>query len=269
VVVTVKSAVPINIDFMIHRSGEWMMLMLGESIFSLLIVDVKDKGVDFYLVFYFSLLTVILAQLLHFQSEPHQADLHAARRSKNAGMIWASIQYLYSLSLVTIGASYTFFLLYAKDNHERRRLVLRQLAGASSASDSDLVGAAHLYSGALAVVFLSLTTMNLLHKNTEERKYAAKFTIALRIAIVAVAATISQWTFEPKFITLTGMLCVIADLFSRKIESVYNKQNCSANKVLASHVQEQDESEEASWPNVTHAGVSLENNDMSKQVPVP
>ena len=90
---------------MIHRSGEWMMLMLGESIFSLLIVDVKDKGVDFYLVFYFSLLTVILLQLLHFQSEPHQADIHAARRNKNAGMIWASIQYVYSLSLVTMGAS--------------------------------------------------------------------------------------------------------------------------------------------------------------------
>ena len=88
-----------------------MMLMLGESIFSLLIVDVQDKGLDFYLVFYFSLLTVILLQLLHFQSQPHEAELHAVRRDKNRGMLWALLHNVYSLSLVIMGASFTSFLL--------------------------------------------------------------------------------------------------------------------------------------------------------------
>ena len=244
-----------------------MMLMLGESIFSLLIVDVQDKGLDFYLVFYFSLLTVILLQLLHFQSQPHEAELHAVRRDKNRGMLWALLQNVYSLSLVIMGASFTSFLLYADERDDRRRFVIRQLASGGVDYNSGRVGSAHLYSGALALVLLSLTIMNVLHKNSDEiqvqclMKTGKKFTVTLaaimRIGIVIIAGTISQWTLKPKFITLTGLLCVIADLFSRKIESVYAKNQNSVEEAI-SHENEHGNSEEASWPNVMHAAVNAE-----------
>jgi hypothetical protein len=243
-----------------------MMLMLGESIFSLLIVDVQDKGLDFYLVFYFSLLTVILLQLLHFQSQPHEADLHAVRRNKNRGMMWSLLQSVYSLSLVIMGASYTFFLLYA-DVDDRRRLV-RQLADGVVDYDTGRVGSAHLYSGALAVVFLSLTIMSGLHENSDEiqvqclmktgKKYTATLAAIMRISVVVVAGTISQWTLEPKFITLTGLLCVIADLSSRKIESIYAKKHDSVHEAMAPNDNEQGESDDATWPNVMHAAANTE-----------
>jgi hypothetical protein len=242
------------------------MLMLGESIFSLLIIDVQDKGLHFYLVFYFSLLTVILLQLLHFQSQPHEAHLHAVRRDKNRGMLWSLLQTVYSLALVVMGASYTFFLLYADENEGRRRRMTRQLASAGSGSHSDRIGAAHLYSGALSIVFLSLTIMNVLHKSSEElqvqcflkteKRYAATLAIILRVGIVVVAGTISQWTLKPTFITLTGLLCVIADLSLRKIESISEKIHESVkDKELAP---QEDEVEEALWPNVMHASVDVE-----------
>jgi hypothetical protein len=41
-----------NIDFTLHRNGEWTMLMLGESVFSILIVDTPDNNVEF--TFYIS-----------------------------------------------------------------------------------------------------------------------------------------------------------------------------------------------------------------------
>ena len=41
-----------NIDFAIHRNGEWIMLMLGESIFSLLIVEVPADSNDYYTTFF-------------------------------------------------------------------------------------------------------------------------------------------------------------------------------------------------------------------------
>lgn len=243
------------------------MLMLGESIFSLLIIDVQDKGLHFYLVFYFSLLTVILLQLLHFQSQPHEADLHAVRRDKNRGVLWSLLQTVYSLSLVIIGASYTFFLLYADDNEERRRLTTRQLASAGSGSSSDRIGAAHLYSGALSIVFLSLTIMNVLHKSSEElqvqcllkaeKQYAATLAAVIRLGIVVVAGTISQWTLKPTYITVTGLLCVIADLSLRKIESISEKKHESAKNKAVAPPQE-EESEEALWPNVMHASVDVE-----------
>lgn len=262
------SAVPLNVDFILHRNGEWMMLMLGESIFSLLIVDVQDKGLNFYLVFYFSLLTVILLQLLHFQSQPHEADLHAVRRNKNRGMLWSLLQSVYSFSLVIMGASYTFFLLYADESDQRRRLMMRQLAGGSVDNGSNRAGSAHLYSGALAVVFLSLTIMNVLHKNSEEiqvqclmkagKSYAGTLAAVLRIGIVGVAGTISQWTLEPKFITLTGLLCVIGDLLLRKIELIHAKKHDGDKGRKAPAENGPGESDEASWPNVMHAAVSVE-----------
>jgi hypothetical protein len=240
------------------------MLMLGESIFSLLIVDVQIKGMDFYLVFYFSLLTVILLQLLHFQSQPHHANLHAVRRNKNRGVLWSVLQSVYSLSLVIMGASYTFFLQYADKSDARRR----QLAGSSSADyDFDQIGSAHLYSGALAV-FLSLTIMAILHKNTEEievqclmkteKKHAVTLAAIIRIGVIVVAGTISQWTLKPKFITMTGLLCVIADLASRKIESMSANKHDTEPEAKAPLENERSESEEASWPNVMHAAANTE-----------
>ena len=45
-----QDQVPVNLTFHIHRNAEWAMLMLGESIFSLLIVPV-DHSFDFIVVF--------------------------------------------------------------------------------------------------------------------------------------------------------------------------------------------------------------------------
>jgi hypothetical protein len=57
-----------NVEFLVHRNGEWTMLMLGESILSLM--------------------TAILLQYLYFRSQPHNADDHAVRKGKNLGMMW-------------------------------------------------------------------------------------------------------------------------------------------------------------------------------------
>ena len=84
--------------------------MLGESIFSLLIVDVPEEGTQFFATFLFGILTIMLLHFLHFQSQPHDPDDHAIRRHKNAGVMWNYIMQIYSFMLVCLGASYTFFL---------------------------------------------------------------------------------------------------------------------------------------------------------------
>ena len=42
---------------MIHRYGEWILLMIGEGILSLLIVETVEVG-DYYLITAFGILTV-------------------------------------------------------------------------------------------------------------------------------------------------------------------------------------------------------------------
>lgn len=79
----VRSLFPPVCSLACEHSNVRIMLMLGESVFSLLIVAPLEDP-DYYTSFFCSLLTVILLQYLHFKSQPEAADHHAMRRSKNA-----------------------------------------------------------------------------------------------------------------------------------------------------------------------------------------
>jgi hypothetical protein len=61
---TIRSRqVPMNINFSLHRWGEWIMLMLGESVLSLLIVTVKVQSINSIL---YSLLIVFSSSLSRY-----------------------------------------------------------------------------------------------------------------------------------------------------------------------------------------------------------
>jgi hypothetical protein len=105
-----ESSVPMNIDFGLHRGNEWIMLMFGESVFSILIVNsVYDTAEteECYTVFFGALLFIILVQVLHFRSQPAHANDHAMRRHKNAGIGWKILQDFYSFALVMQGSVFT------------------------------------------------------------------------------------------------------------------------------------------------------------------
>jgi Bacterial low temperature requirement A protein (LtrA) len=104
-----KVTVPINVDFFIHRQGEWIMLMLGESVLSLLIVDL-NSGVEYYSTFFCGIISIILLEYLHFRSQPHDPDEHALRRARGAGLAFTTMLYIYSTALVVLGTSYKMFL---------------------------------------------------------------------------------------------------------------------------------------------------------------
>ena len=71
---------PHNIDYLIHRYGEWVMLMIGESVLSLLIVETVETK-DYYIIALVGVLTVILIQTLKFESEPAHPEGHALLQS--------------------------------------------------------------------------------------------------------------------------------------------------------------------------------------------
>jgi hypothetical protein len=265
-----------NIDFLIHRNGEWIMLMLGESIFSLLIVYVGKEGDSFYTVFYCGILTVISLQLLHFQSQPHDADSHAARRSKNAGVLWSWWQLIYSLALVWLGAAFTFFLTFSDEllYYDGRR---RNLAGSTPASTDELIeSAAHLFCGSFAVIFFSLEFMSFLHLGFREsrdrcdveggKNYAGILLVALKVGVVVFTATLSQWETNPETLTIIALCTVVFQLGMRRLSSMFLSHHGTHDTVThqpsatAQPHQTTDEAPlsdsatgEAEWPNVTHA----------------
>jgi hypothetical protein len=234
------SSVPMNIDFTLHRNGEWTMLMLGESVFSILIVDIPNETSEFYATFYCSLLAIILMQYLHFRSQPRHADHHAMRRSKNAGMLWSLFQSAYSFALVSLGAAFTIFLT---------------VLGIADIDEADTLKerSAHLFSGSLATIFFCLDCMTILHlgieesqdrcvcKATKKKNSKGMFLLVLRIGLIVFCATLSQWLTEPDNLAEIGVACVLCQLFLRKLGGMYLSQN----KVHAEA--------DAAWPNVTHA----------------
>jgi hypothetical protein len=71
--------VPFNIDYVIHRYGEFTMLVIGEGILSLLIsptVEGKYLG-EYYLVLVMGILTMILIQVVNFETLPSDSSHHA------------------------------------------------------------------------------------------------------------------------------------------------------------------------------------------------
>jgi hypothetical protein len=234
------------------------MLMLGESIFSLLVVSVPQEDQDFFTVFYLCLLTVVFVQLLHFQSQPHNADTHAMRRHKNAGALWNILQQLLSFSLVLLGSCFTFILEYA-GKEERRRL---------APSELNFQAVADLFSGSLCIIFVCLSVTNLLHLGKHEvqkrcvvkgkngwKGVAVFFTHA---ALIGISATLSRWMNHPRNLSIAGLCLVLLQLSVRKFETVHLSP--SRSRLVAGPpgkgpiaVQTDEGTGEAPWPDVTHA----------------
>ena len=96
-----KYTVPMNVEYVIHRFGELTMLLLGESILSLLIVGTTPT-LEYNIAFYAGIISVILIQYLHFKYAPHSADEHAFRRSVKAGVIYYVLTIIHSFALVAM-----------------------------------------------------------------------------------------------------------------------------------------------------------------------
>jgi hypothetical protein len=251
-----------NVDFTLHRNGEWTMLMLGESVFSILIVDIPNESLDFYKTFYFSLLTIVLLQYLHFRSQPSHADHHAMRRSKNAGICWTLFQNIYSFALVSLGAAFTIFLtVFANEGDDDAASCLRWLAERDAQAETEVAGyplcrrwlaageeakydadelkvrAAHLFSGSLATIFFCLDCMTILHlgmkeseercvcKETKKKNSKGMVLLILRVGLIVFCATLSQWMTEPQDLAGVGVACVLGQLLLRKLGGVYLSPN--------------------------------------------
>jgi hypothetical protein len=284
-----------NVDFSIHRYGEWTMLMLGESILSLLIVDVPDEGTDYYATFYCSLLTVIFLQYLHFRSMPHAADDHAMRRSKNRGMGWVLFKYMYSCALVALGSAFTLFassFSYEIDETgtQHRKVMAttmmmgaqddfssgRQLAGGGGGSvtreefDRMEQTAAHLFSIALTIVFFGLDGMSFMSVGWEGCKARVHCTttfkynlkglvlVLVRTGLLVFCATLSQWMTDPKVLAGTGLGITIGQIITRKLGMRYLNKKLEHAATTGDHHHNVADPKGAATTSAEHGHVQLE-----------
>jgi hypothetical protein len=229
----------------IYRSGEWIMLMLGESVLSLLTVGVEQEGSDYLLTFYASMISVILLQYLHFRSQPSHADQHAMRRHKNAGIGFAFFNEVYSASLIVLGSVFTLLVASFNPPTSGRRDLLND-AGVLLENDRWLTSevlpplddpnvqqrVANLFCGSLAIILICLDSKFILHlgwKNACGRCKSADrkanmqglALIVGKLALLTFIATLSRYETNPERLALIGMGCICVKLFSRLLAGHY------------------------------------------------
>jgi hypothetical protein len=177
-----------NISFVIHRYGEWTMLMLGESVLSLLIVDVTE-GSSYYKTFFSGIISItllgkkaipvvswsyvsrflthliFLLEFLHFRSQPHSPDDHAMRRKKEAGILFTILMQIYSTALIVLGTAYKMLLyeyVYEAGDSGKRMLfpVFSRLLAGSSGDDDRFTTedrrqkVAHFFCASMAIMYV-------------------------------------------------------------------------------------------------------------------
>jgi hypothetical protein len=253
-----------NITFGIHRWGEFTMLMLGESVLSLLIVDVTESG-DYYKTFFCGIISITLLEFLHFRSQPHDADDHALRRSKEASIVFTALMQIYSASLVVLGASYKM-LLYeytyeAKETGAYRLLtspLSRLLAGSDESSafevDERRQHIADFFCISMAIVWLCSDLMIINHRGLTDNlgrcrfthtgflKFASIFLVTLRLGMVIFIATLSQYVTQPSVLAGVGLAGIVGQICLRVVgSSLFGPKYDHANPTL--------------WPNVTRPEV--------------
>jgi len=225
--ITKKTSIPMNLDFVIHRHGEWILLMLGESILSLLIVEVKEST-QYYVVFFFGVATVILIQHLHFQSQPSHAADHAMRRSRASGIAYSVAFDIYSMALVALGASFKIMLYNSGGTDENDAGISssdshRYLA--SSSGTESKTETAHLFCRSLFIVLVCFDFISLMHKGinqnvsrcksgkcrmSKRRHNAAIIMVLCKVALYIFTVTLSLWTEEPGTLAIASSIIALS-----------------------------------------------------------
>ncbi|KAL3903037.1 MAG: hypothetical protein SGILL_010599, partial [Bacillariaceae sp.] len=234
--------VPTNIDFQIHRYGEFTMLMLGESVLSLLIVETTELG-NYYLTACVGIVNVIVIQALKFDSEPSNADNHCLWRGLKASHVYSLLIQLLSISLIGFGVSFKVMLatIYKEgdyvDSEETNAAATtdahRFLAGVP---DVTFLAIKCLYCASLTLVLGSIELLASSHKGfTQQYKVFVRhdktgalkmnwrvvFITTVKIFLLTFVATLPKWLGNHRELTVIGLVVSIVFALSRIVDWGY------------------------------------------------
>jgi len=237
-----KRFVPNNVDYVIHRYGEWILLMIGEGILSLLIVETVERKA-YYFITTFGVLTVIFIQILKFESAPSHAEFHAVWQSLISAMCYSYLMQLLSMALIVFGVTYKLFLNDvvkeasvedAYNAYSGGSKASRMLAASPTISDEVT---ANVFSISLSGVVLVLELMSLTHcgikkalkhlvrpKGSQDKTATPHWPIVIialfKVGIILVTMTLSQWTTDPATLTICGF-CIVSALSTTRVMNFF------------------------------------------------
>jgi hypothetical protein len=120
-----RNTVPLHLMYVLHRHGEWLMLLIGESLFSMLL---STKGIyaDTFLdqceVYWTYFCALRIAMLLHFNAFTYESwtpETHAMRRSARAGTAYMANRNIYYGSVLAMGIALKVHMVYVAEESQK------------------------------------------------------------------------------------------------------------------------------------------------------
>jgi hypothetical protein len=111
------NSVPLHIGFVTHRVGELMMLMLGESVLSLVVTRMPPPPVSslFRISLVAGFLISACCMWLQYSSSTFHAERHVLRHSSRGGVIWMNVVWAHAFTLVVVGVALRVMLQVGDD----------------------------------------------------------------------------------------------------------------------------------------------------------
>mmetsp|Transcript_30879 Transcript_30879/g.61143 ORF Transcript_30879/g.61143 Transcript_30879/m.61143 type:complete len:494 (-) Transcript_30879:222-1703(-) len=198
--------VPIHVEYVSHRYMEFTMLMLGESVLSLLIVNIVPTE-DYYLTFIAGVISIILLTNMHLSSQPHHGENQALFRRERR-FPYMVINKVYCACLVTVGVGF--------------KLLLYEVIDTEKYCDTEDNFIAKMFSVCLALACLSLDIMivshngikrsleRLRHPETNQFLSGSFFIIiASRLVIYFMLFTMFTQVKAPQLEAMLGLLVLV------------------------------------------------------------
>lgn len=113
-----EKTVPIHVEYAINRIGEYVMVMLGESIISIIITGLTPSAnfIGTYFLCYFLVATL---SLLIFGAQPTHADQHAMRRNASRAIFFFMVFSIQAMALICIGVGFKLILTSSEEKNEK------------------------------------------------------------------------------------------------------------------------------------------------------
>ena len=274
-------AVPINLEFVTHRIGEWIMLMLGESILSILTGgsggERTQQSWSYLISFYCGILTVTMFQYIFFRTQPSEGKDHAMRRSQFGGLCFLYFHTVYSASLILVGCSYKMML----SPEEMMEELEERYSGGGSGDDGEGENGgvelpynlnrriAFVYAVSQTTSFLASDGMLWCHRGVKanlQRFFPphGRFVLApwlifgIELVLLVLTMTLSRIE-DLEMLSVCGCLLVFGQVILRTFGFKYFPISAEAmeraiSNDYASIRQTGDSKDHRRWPNVTEPG---------------
>jgi len=215
--------VPMNIDFLIHRFGEFNMIFFGEAIMGLLIVNTAEH---FYyrIQLCLGVLSVMILQNFKYESEPHGEKHYLWGGGLRALCVYSFLTELLCLFMVGLAISYkSWLILVAEEWDDNIELFEEEVAGSpeqeaeleesfgterrlnAGGPEMTFYASETLYSISLAVVLLIIVVMSYSHIGFKKMifpirhgrlHYSSLLRLIIQLGLIIFVGTMHFWVIK-------------------------------------------------------------------------